>query len=122
MINILCVANESDRDYEYHGEDNYFIVQGRTLESCKKNFLKYIRGYWYHYEYEFNECKTDKCDGDINAFLRREFSDKHETDDNWCDLFDFCLPKPNHAGVVEITQEMHNMILENLDLVENMAS
>ena len=34
MVITLTVANESNKDFSYHGQDRYFLSQGKTIESA----------------------------------------------------------------------------------------
>ena len=40
MVITLTVANESNKDFSYHGQDRYFLSQGKTIESANKNMYE----------------------------------------------------------------------------------
>ncbi len=110
MVITLNVANESNSDYTNHGEDAFYLSQGKSRESCTKNFVKHLKDQWDYYEYEADETRSD-----ISGFLHIEFSRWHKSEENWADIFpDFCFPRSNRAAVIEISREMHDLIIEKL--------
>ena len=112
MVITLNVANELNTDRNWHGSDHYFLSQGRTLESCKKNLVKELKSRWHQFEYEADLTGA----GDILDLLHTEFSRWHRTEQNWQEIFpDFCFPRNTHAEVWEISEEMAGMITDTID-------
>lgn len=108
MVVTLTVVNESNNDFTYHGEDRYFLSQGRTIDSANKNMYKYLCK-----EYEYFESEIDICNLDLTELLHTQFSRQLCYEECWIDLFpEFVFIKNNRAGIVEISQEMFDKIIE----------
>ena len=111
MVITLTVANESNKDFSYHGQDRYFLSQGRTIESANKNMYKYLRKEYLYFEYEI-----DVCNSDLSELLNKQFSRQWCNGECWLDLFpDFSFIRGNRAGIIEISQEMFDEIIEYIN-------
>lgn len=108
MVITLSVANESNRNFTYHGENKYFLSQGKTIESANKNMYKYLRGIYYYFESEVNICNQD-----LTELLYTQFSPQWCEGECWTDLFpEFTFIRSDRAGIIEISQEMFDKIIE----------
>ena len=110
MIITLNVANESNKDFTYHGCDRYFLSQGRTVQSANRNMYNHLRKEYKYFEYEINVCHPD-----LMELLYTQFSPQWCEGECWADLFpEFTFIRSNRAGIVEIPQEMYDKIIEHL--------
>ena len=80
MVITLNVANESNEDFSFHGEDSYFLSVGETLESCRNSFMEYLKQRWYYYEFEDNEV------GDVLDVLKKCLDKRPDFD--WAEAFE----------------------------------
>lgn len=114
MVMTLTVTNESNRDFTYHGQDRYFLSQGRTIESANKNMEKFLRKEFSYFESEINTVGIDIMDFLIGKFTRwQNGKDTWEDNESWTNQFsDFTFPRHNKAGIVEISQKMFDKIIE----------
>lgn len=107
MVITVTVANESNSDYSYHGTDRYFLSQGRTVDSAKKNMYKFLCKKYNFFEYE-------TLNSDVSELLHIQFSRQWCEGECWADLFpNFTFIRANRAGVIEISKELYDMIMEN---------
>ena len=108
MVITLTVANESNKDFTYHGQDRYFLSQGRTIDSANNNMYKFLCK-----EYEYFESEIDICNLDLTELLHTQFSRQWYDGECWMDLFpEFTFVRANRAGITEISQEMFDKIIE----------
>lgn len=107
MVTFVAVAHESNKEFDWHGQDVFYFVSGKTLKSAKNRFLKTIKSRWAYYEYEFR-------DKDITDYLDNKFM----SDCSWeqilllpdTDIVNFIYSK--HAGIVEIGVYIYDLILK----------
>lgn len=108
MAITLTVANESNRDFTYHGQDRYFLSQDKTIESANENMYKFLCK-----EYDYFEHETNVCNADLSDFLHTQFAKESCDDENWSDLFpEFTFIDNNESGITEISQEMFDEIIK----------
>lgn len=110
MVITLTVANESNKDFTYHGENRYFLSQGRTIDSANNNMYEFLCK-----EYEYFESEIDICNSDLTELLHTQFSRQWCDGVCWMDLFpEFTFVRSNKAGITEISQEMFDKIIESV--------
>ena len=114
MVLTLTVACETNRDFSCDGEDLYLLSQGRTIKSANKNAYKYLCKIFDVFKYESENV-------DLTDFLKGKFArwqDGKDTwldEDSWCNQFDLTFPRNNRAEVVEISKDMYEAIMEDLE-------